>query len=299
MSRCHLARLLPCAVALLLGLGCNEDLTQITGVWKASEAKWSDQAARLARSLDDLQGRLGALPANAAGREAADAALKACRSQLAHLEEILVNSRTAISEAARAGKVAVVEEAISANETTWTAASSRLAEACDGAGKLLVEVEERARLAAVAAAKAPDIADPAALKDGAAFDFSRLDFNPGKDSFSFARKESRETLDTLVEFGKRCPELLFELVGHTSREGAARANLRLSEQRAAAVKRYLIAHGIEAKKISRASGVGGGEPLVEEPEPDSKEAKAIEVAKLEEIRNRNRRITVLIVKGCP
>lgn len=51
-----------------------------------------------------------------------------------------------------------------------------------------------------------------------------------------------------------------ELVGHTDRLGGTAHNLHLSLQRAAAVKAYLVAHGISPEMI-RTLGLGASEPL--------------------------------------
>lgn len=54
-----------------------------------------------------------------------------------------------------------------------------------------------------------------------------------------------------------------EIQGHTSSEGGADMNQELSEQRAAAVKRYLVDRGVAEHKLE-AKGFGSSDPLVKE-----------------------------------
>lgn len=136
-------------------------------------------------------------------------------------------------------------------------------------------------------------------KTGGTLDFSDIDFEPGSSKFSFAKKESEAALKELVEFAGSCPELRFSLTGHTSREGDAKVNKKLSEERAAAVMKHLTERGVDAKKITKTSGVAADQPLAPEPEPGSPEAKTMDPAKLAEIRNKNRRISLLVTTHCP
>ena len=53
---------------------------------------------------------------------------------------------------------------------------------------------------------------------------------------------------------------------HTASTGPPRRNLRTSQLRAAAVKRYLVARGISANRITSA-GYGGTRPIAENTTP--------------------------------
>ena len=55
------------------------------------------------------------------------------------------------------------------------------------------------------------------------------------------------------------PELKLQLVGHTSAEGDAAFNQKLSEQRAQAAVDFMISRGIEASRLE-AIGKGSSEP---------------------------------------
>jgi outer membrane protein OmpA-like peptidoglycan-associated protein len=75
------------------------------------------------------------------------------------------------------------------------------------------------------------------------------------------------------------PDLLLSIEGHTSNDGIREANMKLSADRANAVKRYLISKGISADRLS-AKGVG----------PD----KMLNAGKTEAEKAKNRRVELKI-----
>ncbi|TGE18057.1 OmpA family protein [Hymenobacter elongatus] len=66
-------------------------------------------------------------------------------------------------------------------------------------------------------------------------------------------------LDELAALLTKNPALTIELRGHTDNIGVWEKNIVLSEQRVAAVKAYLVGHGIAAPRIT-SIGLGGAEP---------------------------------------
>ncbi|MCC3160318.1 OmpA family protein [Hymenobacter sp. 15J16-1T3B] len=66
-------------------------------------------------------------------------------------------------------------------------------------------------------------------------------------------------LDQLVTLLSQNPGMSIELRGHTDNVGDPQKNVALSEQRVAAVKTYLVNHGVAAERISGV-GLGGAEP---------------------------------------
>jgi len=66
-------------------------------------------------------------------------------------------------------------------------------------------------------------------------------------------------LDALSVLLKRYPSMEIELSSHTDSRGSSESNLELSNKRAEAAQRYLIARGIEAKRI-RPVGYGEANP---------------------------------------
>jgi outer membrane protein OmpA-like peptidoglycan-associated protein len=71
---------------------------------------------------------------------------------------------------------------------------------------------------------------------------------------------SMPTLDSLTQKLRLVNTMKIHIIGHTSSEGSDDFNLKLSENRAAAVKNYLIAHGIEKERLS-SEGIGEKKPI--------------------------------------
>jgi len=84
-------------------------------------------------------------------------------------------------------------------------------------------------------------------------------------NFEFNRAQltaaARAILDEVAATFIGQPSLHAEVAGHTDSIGSARANLRLSERRATAVRDYLIAKGVPAERLV-ARGYGKTEPLI-------------------------------------
>ena len=70
---------------------------------------------------------------------------------------------------------------------------------------------------------------------------------------------SLPALNQLAALLKSAPSLFIELRGHTDNVGDPRKNLLLSQRRAAAVKAYLVRHGVAAARIT-SIGLGGTQP---------------------------------------
>ena len=92
---------------------------------------------------------------------------------------------------------------------------------------------------------------------------------------------SAETLDEVVLFLQENPQVEIEVAGHTDNRGRPDLNLILSQERAEAVKRYLVGQGVTAARIQE-KGYGGTRPLA---------SNAIE-----EERRKNRRVEFTIIK---
>ena len=74
------------------------------------------------------------------------------------------------------------------------------------------------------------------------------------------KPESMGTLNMIVQVLKDNPEIKFEVGGHTDGDGADDYNLKLSQQRADAVKDQLIKLGIDASRLT-AKGYGETKPV--------------------------------------
>jgi OOP family OmpA-OmpF porin len=76
------------------------------------------------------------------------------------------------------------------------------------------------------------------------------------------QKSSFKLLNAAVKVMKDYPDLRMEISGHTSSEGVAAKNLKLSQDRAASVKAYFVAQGIaEARLIT--IGYGSDKPIAD------------------------------------
>jgi outer membrane protein OmpA-like peptidoglycan-associated protein len=103
-------------------------------------------------------------------------------------------------------------------------------------------------------------------------------FNSGKSSF---QKQTLPVLQAITAILKEYPTAKFSLEGHADSNGNDDMNQKLSEERAAAVKNFLVENGIDA---SRLSSKGFGESM---PVDSNKTAKG---------KANNRRVEVKLVK---
>ena len=103
-------------------------------------------------------------------------------------------------------------------------------------------------------------------------------FDSGKSSF---QKQTYPVLEAITAILKEYPNSNFSLEGHTDSDGKDAANQTLSENRAGAVKDYLIEKGIASSRLS-SKGFGETMPI------DSNKTKAGKA--------NNRRVEVKLVK---
>ena len=90
---------------------------------------------------------------------------------------------------------------------------------------------------------------------------------------------SYPTLNALVRTLRQQPTMRLEIAGHTDNVGNPRLNVRLSEQRARVVRRYLVQQGIDSLRLA-AVGYGGQRPVADNRDPKQ--------------RPRNRRVEITI-----
>jgi OmpA-OmpF porin, OOP family len=88
--------------------------------------------------------------------------------------------------------------------------------------------------------------------------FDNLNFEFGKADI---KKDSLPYLDKLAETMLKAKNWTLEIQGHTDNKGSDEFNLKLSQSRADAVKKYLVSKGIIGDTIT-AKGFGESKPLV-------------------------------------
>lgn len=122
----------------------------------------------------------------------------------------------------------------------------------------------------------PEVSDEAIKKLN---DYAKtILFNSGKSSF---QQQTYPVLQAITAILKEYPSSKFSIEGHTDSQGAEAFNQKLSEDRAAAVKNYLVENGIDASRLS-SQGFG--------------ESKPIDTNKTAKGRANNRRVEVKLAK---
>ena len=74
------------------------------------------------------------------------------------------------------------------------------------------------------------------------------------------RKESYAVLQSIVDIMKEYETAKFEIEGHTDSSGSLKLNERLSKERAASVKDYLVSIGMDANRLT-SEGYGPSKPI--------------------------------------
>jgi OOP family OmpA-OmpF porin len=92
-----------------------------------------------------------------------------------------------------------------------------------------------------------------------------FDFNK-----SNIKREFEPVLDEAARILQENPAVRVSVEGHTDSIGSEAYNQRLSERRANAVKRYLVAHGVAADRLE-AVGKGESQPVAPNRTPDGKD----------------------------
>jgi len=110
------------------------------------------------------------------------------------------------------------------------------------------------------------------------FVFDNLNFNTGTTQLT---PESQPTVSNLVVILKAYPSAEAQLVGHTDNTGDAAANMKLSQDRASAVRDMLVNGGVDGNRITTA-GYGQDKPVASN---DTEEGRA-----------KNRRTELVVTK---
>ena len=112
--------------------------------------------------------------------------------------------------------------------------------------------------------------------------YDNLTFKTGSAEIT---KASYPFLDGIAEYMKENPSFTLSIVGHTDSQGDEAYNQKLSEDRAEAVKSYLIKKGV-GEIVINASGKGESEPIADNNTAEGREKNrrvVFSVTKLEEV----------------
>jgi len=101
--------------------------------------------------------------------------------------------------------------------------------------------------------------DAKLVTHGITFDYNKATIKP----------ESMGTLNMVVQVMKDNPDILFEVGGHTDSDGDDAYNIKLSQQRADAVKQQLTSMGVDASRLT-AKGYGETKPVADNTSPEGK-----------------------------
>jgi len=77
------------------------------------------------------------------------------------------------------------------------------------------------------------------------------------------RSADTAELQKAIDFVKRYPGYKISIEGHTDSMGTERYNQRLSERRAAAVKEYVLKHGVADGARLKTKGYGKSKPIAD------------------------------------
>lgn len=115
--------------------------------------------------------------------------------------------------------------------------------------------------------------------EGGAIRLTQLNFAQGKAQI---QPQSYQELDEVVQMMKDNGKIMIQLEGHTDNLGNPQANLKLSEDRVEAVKKYLVGKGVQRNRV-KTKAFGGSQPLIN--------------GVTAEERNLNRRVEMRILKS--
>jgi outer membrane protein OmpA-like peptidoglycan-associated protein len=290
-----------CLVAVLCG--CNDDVRPLAARWEETSQDWGRKLAALkadqieqTKRMTDFTNAPGLNPDGPVAKGAASLQTSSENDQLALevLSTAVARHLAAVPEALAKRKRDAAVRAIDAANAEVVPLLARVTESAEvrrlevkslgvAVNQELEDTREAQRWDAAAVERAP-------------LELTNIRFLEG--TAELEAPENQRELEKLIAWANGCPSLSFSLTGHTSRELEAKEALALTENRVATVKKFLIDHGVPARKIVTAAGAGWSTPVVEEPEPGTSAALEMRPAALEALRAKNRRITVQTVSTC-
>ena len=226
-----------------------DDAVRITAADEAARAKAAEEAASIKAAEEAASIKAAE---EAASVKAADDARRAAEAEAAATAKRIADDQRRLAD-----ELAVAQKA----DEEARLADERDAERAAVAAAHKAEADAKAKAAAVPEA-VPAAATPAATAQCAS-SFSDL-FRSETIRFAIRSAEIDERyadyLDRLAELAKACDRYALAIDGHSDRSGNKGYNQALSDQRAAVVKRALVARGVAADRLA-ASGFGAARPF--------------------------------------
>jgi outer membrane protein OmpA-like peptidoglycan-associated protein len=285
-------------------VGCDhrpEDFSRVQASTEQFVSSWNGRVTELGARQSALFQRAQRLPADAPGAADVLSRLTAIKTEIEALGQKLEGVSQIATAKVQEKRARLADEALAAGEKDLSVDLASISTRLDEVGAQLDALDaDAAAKAAQAAADAnkppPQIDQPEfasglfrADVPGIGFEGSNLDM---------AATTTKAALDRIVTFANRCDALRFGITGHTAKDGDASTNMQLSEARAHAVRKYLVARGVPEAKVTQVEGAGGAQPLLPEPDPGSPEEQAMRPDELERIRGVNRRISIQVLTPC-
>ncbi len=182
-------------------------------------------------------------------------------SENLQLKENITHTASQISDTISIENNTEVEEEIPEQTVPDTKATEN-ANVAQKAKEPLPKQEEQAKKAKATTPvkhKASDKSTKEAQKElNALLKHKRVEFIYAKDELT---SKSKKIINKVKDILKKYPDIHVEIGGHTDSDGTLENNHNLSQRRADAIKKYLIAHGISSKRLT-AVGYGETKPLV-------------------------------------
>ncbi len=305
---------LPSLVGLgLLLAGCRDDLKQMSTGWSAVKAEWQTKAEVL--KLDDAeQAKRFVALCSFAGLDPGNVASKSCvelkvtdqadRAQLEALLTGIARQEVAVDQSVGRGKRLAASAAIETAKEEVTMLFARVTdsaqlrrEALKGLQLAVTQELEAAKTAAIVAETKALLWRRASI-DRTPLELTDIRFTQGTAELEGPEAGKQRQLQELLVWANSCPSLTFSVAAHESKELAPAQAQTLTDGRALAVLKFLVANGVAPAKIVSATGNGAKRPIADEPAATSAAAKAMNPDELEALRNKNRRITVQAVGVC-
>jgi outer membrane protein OmpA-like peptidoglycan-associated protein len=246
----------------LLWSACAQDLKPLKQQWEGVVAEWTSSwhQAAAERAAKDLQARGQGQDDASAQQNRLSALLKTQAAALNALDLAVQDSRKSIDEAMKSGRIGTLTTAI---EKATARIGPEVIKVREGYAALSSEYDRAAEMLSSGAgaleAKADAAADWAveqvtALKHGGKVDFKGIQFSPGTAKL-LDDPSAKAAIDELVAFVRTCPEVKVALTERVAKEKDLRAAIKLSQARADALKKMLIAQGVKATQTpARSAG---------------------------------------------